>query len=56
MGQPTTIYDKDGNPVVVYGLAQMKVLLGAGHTKDQPLAEQPAEKTARKPRKAKGKQ
>ncbi len=50
MGQPITIYDKDGNAVVVYGLAQMEFLLGAGHTKDKPLAKQPA----RKPRKTKG--
>lgn len=53
MGQPITIYDKDGNAVTVYGRAQLEELLKAGHTEAPPLVESEQQPPKRAKRKAK---
>lgn len=46
MGEPITLYDGKGNPVIVHGEAQMNAVLKAGAT-----AEKPAPPKKRAPRK-----
>lgn len=46
MGEPITLYDGKGNPVTVYGKAQLATVLEAGAT-----AEKPAPPKKRAPRK-----
>lgn len=46
MGEPVTVYDSEGSPVVVYGKSQMESVLKAGGSKEKP--EPPKRKAATK--------
>ena len=42
MGEPITVYDKNGSPITVHGRAYADALIAAGEATERPKAAQPA--------------
>ena len=50
MGEPITLYDKNGKTITVYGQAVMKAMLEAGATLEKTQPAKEADKPADKPK------